>query len=774
MDHPLIAELRNDDVYGQFFAKDFDPSRFANNIIEGSSIAKSLEQLSHGIERLETELHSQVIAHHDDLLLQATGIQQLEDVLKMVGSRVASLSSSIERIHDKVQKPYTKIVARTSQLMRLQSACELLRRTLRFMYLAKRLKGQLQGGNREIAKAATTITEINALTEIVDLSGIEVVDAESGWIAKAKSQIHDSAKTMLELSIQTQNQVQLGTALQVFRSLELLETKVSDIVRVNSTKVINASIDIFTDEIFHDGDHQSVSLAARRATLWTKMEQFMDIVKDITVQVRHLERVLSKKRDHATQFTYLEELSPNNRVSTIETFWSDVMEGLRKEFNKLALESPFIESTFQGEYPKLLRLLSDLCVRIAQQSSSEAQGVHNVDNRPDDIVAARNAISIFETKYLSHSLNRMFDPVQLVFPAGGRTPPSVDEVVNICKTLQKELHVTSSDQRLSLLVSKNVAKTAKLYFVKTENMVSTDEEAIEVGKDTSAGHLRNISLANRLDQLCKGLKSIINSQLGASLSEESANIIEAAIVQGDVLLDAILSPLFAAIAAHLEKMIRYIHYEDYSSAKPPNPDDDGGESCSRYIGDLNTAAQHMQSKILMRLTCKDVTLPRTNKLVERLYTLFVRHVCLISRLSEVGKMRLASDMAQLELALAPFDCSPSDLGDSYKALRALRPILFTSPKDLVNNPSATEFLPLSNVLLHMFAYAPDDLERPHTVRGSTLEQFSRWMDNNPDEKVVALIRSSLNTYADLATSRGDTSFHEIYPVMMAFCERVNQ
>ena len=63
------------------------------------------------------------------------------------------------------------------------------------------------------------------------------------------------------------------------------------------------------------------------------------------------------------------------------------------------------------------------------------------------------------------------------------------------------------------------------------------------------------------------------------------------------------------------------------------------------------------------------TLPRTNGLVARVLTLFVRHVCLISRLSEEGKMRLAGDMAQLELALAPFECSPIDLGDSYKALR---------------------------------------------------------------------------------------------------------
>ena len=53
---------RSAELYGQFFVADFDPSRFANNIIQGNSITDSLKQLSAGITRLETELHSQVVS----------------------------------------------------------------------------------------------------------------------------------------------------------------------------------------------------------------------------------------------------------------------------------------------------------------------------------------------------------------------------------------------------------------------------------------------------------------------------------------------------------------------------------------------------------------------------------------------------------------------------------------------------------------------------------------------------------------------------------------
>ena len=57
-------------------------------------------------------------------------------------------------------EPYTKITSRTQQLRRLQEACDLLRRIIRIVYLSKRLHTQLQGGAREITKAAQSLNEL--------------------------------------------------------------------------------------------------------------------------------------------------------------------------------------------------------------------------------------------------------------------------------------------------------------------------------------------------------------------------------------------------------------------------------------------------------------------------------------------------------------------------------------------------------------------------------------------------------------------------------------
>lgn len=56
----------------------------------------------------------------------------------------------------------------------------------------------------------------------------------------------------------------------------------------------------------------------------------------------------------------------------------------------------------------------------------------------------------------------------------------------------------------------------------------------------------------------------------------------------------------------------------------------------------------------------------------RCVELFVRHASLIRPLGEGGKLRLAADFAQMELAISPFCKRISDLGKHYRLLRSFR------------------------------------------------------------------------------------------------------
>lgn len=81
-------------------------------------------------------------------------------VKKAGKNKIGFFLSIMHRIKNRVNEPYNKIVNRTTQLRRLQETCDLLRRIIRITYLSKRLQTQLQGGNREITKAAQSLNEL--------------------------------------------------------------------------------------------------------------------------------------------------------------------------------------------------------------------------------------------------------------------------------------------------------------------------------------------------------------------------------------------------------------------------------------------------------------------------------------------------------------------------------------------------------------------------------------------------------------------------------------
>ncbi|XP_010727025.1 conserved oligomeric Golgi complex subunit 5-like [Meleagris gallopavo] len=151
---------RFSECYADFFREDFDVKAYTSQSIHRAVIAEQLAKLAQGISQLDKELHVQVVARHEDLLAQATGIESLEGVLQMMQTRIGALQSTVDRIRAKIVDPYNKIVSRTAQLAKLQAACDLLRRIIRILHLSKRLQGQLQGGSREITKAAQSLNEL--------------------------------------------------------------------------------------------------------------------------------------------------------------------------------------------------------------------------------------------------------------------------------------------------------------------------------------------------------------------------------------------------------------------------------------------------------------------------------------------------------------------------------------------------------------------------------------------------------------------------------------
>lgn len=73
--------------------------------------------------------------------------------------------------------------------------------------------------------------------------------------------------------------------------------------------------------------------------------------------------------------------------------------------------------------------------------------------------ALKDSLQPYEAAYLSKSLSRLFDPINLVFPLGGHNPPSSDELDSIIKTISRQV------QRSAAVAAVWLAKAATLRLV---------------------------------------------------------------------------------------------------------------------------------------------------------------------------------------------------------------------------------------------------------------------------------------------------------------------
>uniref|UniRef100_A0A8D0YBF7 Conserved oligomeric Golgi complex subunit 5 n=1 Tax=Sus scrofa TaxID=9823 RepID=A0A8D0YBF7_PIG len=768
-----VRELLQDECYSDFLNEDFDVKTYTSQSIHQAVIAEQLAKLAQGISQLDKELHLQVVARHEDLLAQATGIESLEGVLQMMQTRIGALQGAVDRMKAKIVEPYNKIVARTAQLARLQVACDLLRRIIRILYLSKRLHGQLQGGSREITKAAQSLNELDYLSQGIDLSGIEVIENDLLFIARARLEVENQAKRLLEQGVETQNPTQVGTALQVFHNLGTLKDTITSVVDGYCATIeenINSALDIKvltqpSQSALRGGPGRSTmptpgNTAVFRASLWTNMEKLVDHIFTVCGQVQHLQKILAKKRDPVSHICFIEEIVKDGHSEILYTFWNSVTQALSSQFHKATNSSMFLKHAFEGEYPKLLRLYNDLWKRL-QQHSLSIQGnfnsagtadlyadlQHMEDDTQDVFIpkkpeydpekALKDALQPYEAAYLSKSLSRLLDPINLVFPPGGRNPPSADELEGIIKTIASELNVAAVDANLTLAVSKNVAKTIQLYGIKSEQLV----------RDSPFCKLSQSSFPPAAEQtIISALKAI------------------------HVLMGNAVQPLLTSVGDAIEAIIITMHQEDFSGSSPGPEKPD--VPCSLYMKELQGFIARVMSDYFKHFECSDFVFDNTEAIAQRAIELFIRNASLIRPLGEGGKMRLAADFAQMELAVGPFCRRVSDLGKSYRMLRSFRPLLFQTSEHMASSPAVGDVIPFSIIIQFLFTRAPAELKSPFQRAEWSHARFSQWLDDHPSEKDrLLLIRGALEAYVQSVRSREGKEFAPVYPIMVQLLQK---
>ncbi|XP_032498551.1 conserved oligomeric Golgi complex subunit 5 isoform X1 [Phocoena sinus] len=745
-----VRELLQDECYSDFLNEDFDVKTYTSRSIHQAVIAEQLAKLAQGISQLDKELHLQVVARHEDLLAQATGIESLEGVLQMMQTRIGALQGAVDRMKAKIVEPYNKIVARTAQLARLQVACDLLRRIIRILYLSKRLQGQLQGGSREITKAAQSLSELDYLSQGIDLAGIEVIENDLLFVARARLEVENQAKRLLEQGVETQNPTQVGTALQVFHNLGTLKDTITSVVDGYCAAIeenIHSALDI---KVLTQPSQSAVrgapgrstmpapgNSAAFRASLWTNMEKLVDHIFTVCGQVQHLQKILAKKRDPVSHICFIEEIVKDGHAEILYTFWNSVTQALSSQFQTATNSSMFLKQAFEGEYPKLLRLYNDLWKRL-QQYSRSIQGNFNSSGTAD----------------LYADLQHMEDDTQDIF-----IPKKPD---------YDELNVAAVDADLTLAVSKNVAKTIKLYGVKSEQLLSTQGDASQVIGPLTEGQRRNVAVVNSLYKLHQSVTKVVSSQSSFPLAAEQTIISALKVVH--VLMGNAVQPLLTSVGDAIEAIIITMHQEDFSGSLPSSGKPD--VPCSLYMKELQGFIARVMSDYFKHFECLDFVFDNTEAIAQRAIELFIRNASLIRPLGEGGKMRLAADFAQMELAVGPFCRRVSDLGKSYRMLRSFRPLLFQTSEHVASSPALGDIIPFSIIIQFLFTRAPPELRSPFQRAEWSHARFSQWLDDHPSEKDrLLLVRGALEAYVQSVKSREGKEFAPVYPIMVQLLQK---
>jgi hypothetical protein len=357
----------------------------------------------------------------------------------------------------------------------------------------------------------------------------------------------------------------------------------------------------------------------------------------------------------------------------------------------------------------------------------------------------------FQASYLARSLQRLTDAVNAAFPASvvgvgvgagaGATassaaPPGAAESLRLCARVQDELAACAAQPALLALVAQGCGKALRLYAERCQFACAGGPEARALAPACTPAQARTLAAASALDAVAAALgplqAALPPGGAAAAALAPSLEALHAAATEA-------LQPLFRSAGERAEACLAAMHAEAWGAQASPEP---GGSAAgaalqqllggfvSEYVARLRGGSSGGTARTL---GCA---------LASRVLTQYVRHASLLRPLSEAGRLRLATDMAELELALAAV-APVESVGAPYRALRALRPLLFLETPAVAASPLVEE-LPRSVVLHHLLSRAPPEVLSPHVRAGLTPAKYAAWLASASEADVWRGVAASLD------------------------------
>ncbi|KAF4385927.1 hypothetical protein F8388_010483 [Cannabis sativa] len=526
-----LDSFASDPIFSAFLSSDFSSTSFSSAALSSGSPASTAEKLHQAIRLLESQLRSEVLSRHGELLSQLSSLQHADHTLATVRSAVSSLQASLRRVRSELSDPLKSIQTQTIQLSNIHRSTELLQHSIRALRLSKKLRDLISVSaadpdKLDLAKAAQLHCEILTLYNEYDLVGIDVVDEELKWVRETGDKLRSEAMKLLNRGMEGLNQAEVGTGLQVFYNLGELRATVEQLIEKYKgigLKSVSTALDMKAitastggggygpGGIRGSGMPQIGGGGKAREALWQRMTGCMEQLHSVLVAVWHLQRVLSKKRDPFTHVLLLDEV---NQLS--DRVWEAIVKAFANQMKSAFTASSFVKEIFTMGYPKLFLMIENLLERISRDT--DVKGVLpaiSLEGK-DKMIAA---VDIFQTAFLTLCLSRLSDLVNSIFPVTSRgSVPSKEQISRIISRIQEEIEAVQLDARLTLLVLREIGKVLQLLAQRAEYQnhilvkltsslflqfqvsgveelkISTGPEARQVDDPATSAQLKNFAL----------------------------------------------------------------------------------------------------------------------------------------------------------------------------------------------------------------------------------------------------------------------------------------
>ena len=546
-----------------------------------------------------------------------------------------------------------------------------------------------------------------------------------------------------------------------------------------------------------------------------------DDLFNFATQVWHTQTVLAKMRDPLSlrpiPRVCLDPLDPD--ATLFSDFYRSLVTLLCQEFttkllaSSSAMYSPALSSSSAAsrsapenplvtmlatEYGRLRRIfLVDLVGRIrahaqrsganpvapfgsstnAQQrnssSSSSSSSPSSVESTLttlfDDSFFHQKVLLEWERIYFARIIETLFSPVQQTFAAGAA--PSIDAMRALERSWVQQLQKVANDSDLlQQLLDKGFVSAIGLVAAKCEALLKTGEDVDQLIHQPTAAQHHNAALFNSLmyfSSLPSRFASAFPPSSPAYLLLSEHPSLQTACSRLPAVAAGIIRPLFSHMKNLLSRILLQLHQEDFSSDAPFMPDHGG----SKYLSRFQNAVQHFLQSHLALYTLRPArpvfVKQYLEKLVRDTVQAFLLHASMLRPLSDSGKLHLAGDIPQLELALQAL-CESPVLKPVYSQLHAFRRLIFLETSELTSQDIKPLLLslPPQAVMSHLFSRAPAEIESPNTRAKWDIPHYYRWIQTHSFQQLYDLMQDSLSAYAKRVNARGEQSFHTIYPIIL--------